>query len=259
MNIVAIANQKGGVGKTTTALNLGTALAAKGHNVCLIDLDPQGNLSEYLQYKSDGDPTMAELMTFVSTGELKNELCAISIRHNEVNNVDYVPADISLAGAEQRIITALSRETILKRLLAYPCFAKYDFILIDCLPSLGILLVNALTVANNIIVPSQTQKFSADGLASLTELVKQVKATLNPELYMCGIVPTMVDNTNVSKNAIAKFREEYGVDVCQTVIHRSVEACKSSEMGKALTLTKNKLGMEYVALADELERKMNNG
>ena len=162
-----------------------------------------------------------------------------------------IPADISLANAESIMATALARETILKRILSQDVIKDYDFVLIDCLPSLGILLINALVTANEMIIPVQTQKFSLDGLQALTELYMQVNATINSKLVLTGILPTMVDYTNVSKNAL-KSLSDRADKVFKTVIHKSVEAAKSSESGNALCKTRNKLGEEYMALAKEI-------
>ena len=251
--IIAIANQKGGVGKTTTTFNLGAALALK-HNkkVLLIDFDAQANLSEYLGFIDDDKPTMAQLITeVVRKTTISSEYVQNCIRYNEKNDLYYIPADISLANAESIMATALARETILKRILSQDVIKDYDFVLIDCLPSLGILLINALVTANEMIIPVQTQKFSLDGLQALTELYMQVNATINSKLVLTGILPTMVDYTNVSKNAL-KSLSDRADKVFKTVIHKSVEAAKSSESGNALCKTRNKLGEEYMALAKEI-------
>ena len=251
--IIAIANQKGGVGKTTTTFNLGAALALK-HNkkVLLIDFDAQANLSEYLGFIDDDKPTMAQLITeVVRKTTISSDYVQNCIRYNEKNDLYYIPADISLANAESIMATALARETILKRILSQDVIKDYDFVLIDCLPSLGILLINALVTANEMIIPVQTQKFSLDGLQALTELYMQVNATINSKLVLTGILPTMVDYTNVSKNAL-KSLSDRADKVFKTVIHKSVEAAKSSESGNALCKTRNKLGEEYMALAKEI-------
>lgn len=251
--IIAIANQKGGVGKTTTTFNLGAALALK-HNkkILLIDFDAQANLSEYLGFIDDDKPTMAQLITeVVRKTTISSDYVQNCIRYNEKNDLYYIPADISLANAESIMATALARETILKRILSQEVIKDYDFVLIDCLPSLGILLINALVTANEMIIPVQTQKFSLDGLQALTELYMQVNATINSKLVLTGILPTMVDYTNVSKNAL-KSLSDRADKVFKTVIHKSVEAAKSSESGNALCKTRNKLGEEYMALAKEI-------
>lgn len=259
--IIAIANQKGGVGKTTTTMNLGAALSLE-HNkkILLIDLDPQANLSEYLGYSEpDGKPTMTQLIINVCQKSLISpEAVKESIRHNEINNVDFIPSDINLANADVAMSSALSRETILKRILSKDVIADYDYILIDCLPALGVLLINALTAADDMIIPVQTQKFSIDGLSALTALHGQIAATINPELAQPLVLPTMVDNTTISKNALKTLSERFKDTMLETIIHKSVEAAKSSESGIALCKSKNKLGEEYKALAKEITERWDN-
>ena len=251
--IIAIANQKGGVGKTTTTFNLGAVLALE-HNkkVLLIDFDAQANLSEYLGYMEDDKPTMTTLISeVVRKATISPEQVKACIRYNAENKLYYIPADISLANAETIMTTALARETILKRILSQSVIESYDYVLIDCLPSLGILLINALVTADEMIIPVQTQKFSLDGLQALTELYEQIRSTINPALKLAGILPTMADYTTVTRNALKSLADRSD-KVFETIIHKSVEASKSSESGIALCKTKNKLGYEYKALAEEI-------
>ena len=254
MNITIIANQKGGVGKTTCTYNLSAALALKeGKKVLAVDIDPQANLSDYLCYEPDGRPTMTQLVTETAmNGMISPDTVRSAIRHNETANLDYIPSDINLAGSESLMATALARETILKRILTEEVISEYDYVLIDCLPSLGTLLINALTVADNVLIPVQTQKFSMDGLTALESLYQQVRMSLNPKLRLIGVLPTMTDRTRISKSAVETLREKYGETMFQTSIGKSVEAAKSAESRKPLCESKGRLGEDYTALAKEL-------
>lgn len=250
--IITISNQKGGVGKTTTAFNLAAALSVKGKKVLLVDLDPQANLSEYLGYQQDEQPTMTHLISEVSIKSMVlPETVQQAIRQHKEHSMDYIPADINLANAEMMMINALARESIVKRILLPEVVAIYDYVLIDCLPSLGVLLINALAAVDEMLIPVQTQKFSMDGLDSLMGLYQQIQSTINPTLHLSGILPTMVDTTLVSRAAYQKLTERYSGKLFKTVIHRSVEAAKAAETGNMIA-AKTKLGAEYAALAEEI-------
>lgn len=256
--ILSIANQKGGVGKTTTAVNVGVALRLMGKRVLLIDLDPQANLSTYLSFTNDeGEPiddfpTISHLM-MVNIGQMK-KLDDVNkyIRHNELNNINYIPSDINLANADCYLAGALSRETVLKRMLSKELIGDYDYIIIDCLPSLGVLLMNALVASDGIIIPVQAQKFAFDGLGMLNSIFNQVKASLKPELSLVGVLPTMVDRTNASKRVVEKLKEAYPDKLFDSVIHRATEATESTNKHRSLCLYKNRLGEEYKAVAEEV-------
>lgn len=250
--IISIANQKGGVGKTTTTLNLGVALALQGKSVLLIDLDPQANLTKYAGIDDSERPTISDLlMGQIGIGERTNiEGC---IRYSHINNIEYIPSDINLANADLYLAGVLSRETLLKRILNNNTIKSYDYVIIDCNPSLGVLLMNALTASDGVIIPVQTQDFAFDGLTALTNIVAQIQSTINSELEIIGVLATMVDNTNVSKRVIEDLKKEYGDKLFKTVIHRATQAVESTNKHKSLCLfSKSKLGEEYKALAAEL-------
>lgn len=252
-NVIAISNQKGGVSKTTTSYNLGACLALD-HNkkVLLIDADPQANLSEYLRYEPDGKPNITNLIMDICLNRaVTEEDVRGTIRYSKTAGVDYIPSDINLASSEVLMATTLSRETVIKRILVDNITAEYDFIFIDCLPSLGSLLINALTAADKVIIPVQTQKFAMDGLEALEALYYQVKTTINTKLDLIGVLPTLADRTNISKTAIDTLIAKYGDKVFKTSISKSIEAAKSVESGIPLCKIKSRLGSEYKELAKE--------
>ncbi|MFV0497564.1 MAG: ParA family protein [Candidatus Fimivivens sp.] len=253
MKIISIANQKGGVGKTTTTMSLGAALATRGKQVLLIDLDPQGNLSSYLGYEPDDGNTIHELIVAAANGKQLN--AASCIRRNEKENLDYIPATLALSSADAVIQSAIGRESVLHRVLQAPVFASYDYIFIDCLPSLGNLTLNAFGASDSVLVPVQAQKFAVDGLDALLDIVSMVKNLVNPRLYVEGILRTMQDRTNMSKEVDASLVEQYGDTVYNTGIGRSVEAANSTAYQKSLVSYKNKLGQDYEAFTYEFLKR----
>lgn len=242
--IIAIANQKGGVGKTTTAMSLGAALAKRGKRVLLVDLDAQGSLSSYLGYDGSGFTVYELLLGIAAPREC--------IRRADTEKLDYIPAAITLANADMVMVTAMNREMKLKRVLSDEAFGGYDYILIDCLPSLGILTVNAFAAANSVLIPVQGQKFAVDGINSLLNVLQLVQRQLNPGLQLEGIVATMVDRTNMSRAVTEALAADFGDLVYHTSISRSTEAANSTYAKRSLVSYSNKLGKEYARLADEL-------
>lgn len=234
-SIIAVANQKGGVGKTTTCVNLGIGLAKAGKKVLLVDGDPQGSLTISL-----GNPQPDELLVTLSDMMAKVLTdCQIIpgegiIHHPE--GIDLMPANIQLSGMEVSLVNAMSRETILKQYLDV-VKRQYSHILIDCQPSLGMLTVNALASADRIIIPVQAEYLPAKGLEQLLQTISKVRKQINPKLQIDGILLTMVDSrTNFAKEISSLLRETYGssIRVFSTEIPNSVRAKETSATGKSI-------------------------
>lgn len=233
--VTAIINQKGGTGKTCTCANLGVGLAREGKKVLLVDFDPQSSLTISLGYdKPDDLPvTVAALMSKVL--DSKPVTPGEGILHQQ-EAVDLIPSCIELSGVEAATVNALSRENLLKQILA-PLRKQYDHILIDCSPSLSMLNLNALSAADNVIIPVQPQYLSAKGLVDLLTTIKQVRNKINPRLKTEGIVLTMVDNrTNLAKEIGSLVRNTYGkhINIFSTEIPMSVRAAEASAAGVSI-------------------------
>ncbi|WXB77982.1 ParA family protein [Janibacter alittae] len=216
--IIAMCNQKGGVGKTTTTINLGAALVEAGRRVLLVDFDPQGALSVGLGVPTHSlDITIYDLL--VSRGHEITEI----IQHTSVEGLDVAPANIDLSAAEVQLVGEVAREQILTRVLR-PVVDDYDVILIDCQPSLGLLTVNALTAAHGVIIPLETEYFAMRGVALLVETIDKITDRLNPALVVDGILGTMYDGRTLhSREVIESVVEHFGDKVFHTVISRTVK------------------------------------
>jgi chromosome partitioning protein len=253
MKIIAIANQKGGVGKTTTAVNLGCALAEEGLRVLLIDLDPQGNAtSSFGLQELEGESLYEPL--------LGNESIADKILPTRVERVFIVPADLDLAGAEVEIARLDNHLTRLSETLA-PLRSDntFDFVLLDCPPSLGILMTNALAAADELLTPIQCEYFALEGLVKIVRVIEQVRDSgANDRLEIGGIVMTMFDSrTNLSQQVVADVRTHFGERVYETVIPRTVRLSEAPSFGKSiLEYDTNGTGARaYRALAKEFIRR----
>ena len=253
MKIITIGNQKGGVAKTTTTMNLGVALQELNNKVLLIDLDPQASLSVYLNHNIEDENTIDKLIDEYINNEIKN--IEKFIKTSENDKIDYIPSKARLSALEKEMDTRYSREFILKEILNNTYFKKYDYILIDTCPSLNILLTNALTCSTDILIPVQSQFFTMDSLNLMLDTISKIKKYVNPDLNILGILPTMVDNTNMSKEVIDYLKENYSGKLLNTHISRLIEASESTAYKISLIKMNRKLGKQYMDLAKEILNK----
>ena len=254
-NIIALSNQKGGTGKTTTCANLGIGLAQEGKRVLVVDNDPQASLTISLGW-TQPDKLPVTLSTLMGRAIMDEPIRAEEAILHHSEGVDVLPASIELSGMEVSLVNAISRESVLRQVLE-ELSPRYDHMLIDCMPSLGMLTINALAAANSVIIPVQAQYLPAKGLEQLLQTVAKVRRQLNPRLKIDGILLTMVDNrTNFNREISALLRETYGgkIRVFATDIPHSVRAAEISAEGKSIFAhdPNGKVAEAYRALTKEV-------
>lgn len=246
--IIAVANQKGGVGKTTTAVNLAAGLAVEEKNVLLVDADPQGNAT------SGSGIARVQSRKSLYNALVLNEKVENIILPTELPLLWVLPSDKNLAGAEIELVDTEEREYILKKLLN-KIKDKYDYIIIDCPPSLGLLTINGLTAANSLLVPIQCEYFALEGVTELFDTLARLRRGLNPKLLIEGLLLTMYDErTNLSSAVASDLRDFYGNQVLQTVIPRNVRLAEAPSYGKPIILydIRSRGAESYIQLAKEI-------
>jgi len=247
--VIAIANQKGGVGKTTTNVNLSSCMAAQGKKVLTIDIDPQGNTTSGLgmQKNKEDVPSIYDvLINGVDASE--------AIQKTKIKNLDIIVSNIQLAGAEIELVSVMARELVLKRAIEN-IKDKYDDIFIDCPPSLGLITINALTAADNVLVPIQCEYYALEGLSQLLNTIKLVKQHLNPDLEIEGVVLTMFDaRTNLSIQVVDEVKKYFKDKVYRTIIPRNVRLGEAPSYGMPINLYDPKCvgAVAYTELAQEM-------
>lgn len=251
--IISISNQKGGVGKTTTVLNLSVSLAQKGKSVLIIDIDPQANLTSGIGISKEKDNPFKTTYDILVNGVEAQA----AIKPTRFENLDIIPSSIELAAAEIEMVNKMSRETILQRALL-PFKDKYDFIFIDCPPSLGILTVNAHVASDKVFIPVQAEYFALEGLGQLINTIKLIRSSLNAELEIGGVIITMFDTrTNLSKDIAKELKGFFDEKIFDTIIPRNIRLSEAPSHGLSIQEydPESKGSIAYERLTEEILKR----
>ncbi len=252
--VISVANQKGGVGKSTTVINLGTALAMRGKRVLLLDIDPQGNTTSGIGIEKSS-------LTVCIYDLLLNELHPKDVMHKTImENLNVIPATLRLAGAEIELVSAFSRETRLKKAIE-PVLNEYDYLLIDCPPSLGLLTINSLCSSHAVLIPIQCEYYALEGLSQLMEVIELVQRHLNKSLEIFGALLTMYDpRTNLSTQVAAEVKNFFKEKTFHTIVPRNIKLSEAPSFGKSVLHydSRSKGAGAYLDLANEILKQKNS-
>ena len=248
VKVIAVANQKGGVGKTTTAVNLAACLAKEGRKVLLVDSDPQGNATSGLGFDK------RDIKKCVYDTSINEVPMAEALKHTAYENLDVIPATIQLAGAEIELVSLMNREGRLKNALERVKH-DYDYVIIDCPPSLGLLTINALTAASSVMIPVQCEFYALEGITMLMNTIQLVQRNLNPALKLEGVVMTMFDSrTNLAQDVVEEVKKYFKTKMYKTIVPRNVRLSEAPSHGMPVIDydSKSKGAQVYMELAQEV-------
>lgn len=253
-HIIAIANQKGGVGKTTSAVNLAAGLMLRGKRVLCLDFDPQCHLAKYLGHRYDDAPTITDFI--FAKASYSNPPSPVGLIRHSACGIDYIPASLRLSRAETVLAQAMFREQVLRDILEFVIPENYDYLLIDCNPSMGVLMTNALVASERVLIPVQTEDFAVDGLQDMLDLIHMVKANINPRLEVLGLLPTLTTRTSGSREVATWLHAQFPGLVFDTEIGRYADAPRSVKLSRPIVGGKGKLAEQYMAATDELLQRL---